>query len=317
MKKRWRRTGRVLVALLLAVCSLSVNLSPVLAVTQADIDALKDDAGDLSAQRKELEKKLDALADDKSSAMERKNLLDQQIANTSAQISNVEAQISKYASLISEKEQELAEAEEQEAAQYELFCQRVRAMEKRGTVSYWSVLFNAESFTDLLSRVDFINEIMASDQRVIDDLKALQEQIEETKASLEDNKAEEEAAKADLVSKKKELDAQRTAANKVIQELTATENETEAVLSEMEAEEEAIQAEIQRLSRELAAQQAANGQPVESNPGGYIWPVSAVISPPRWADELLRAVSAPPTIRAPTSAGWATPPRYTPPRPAR
>ena len=110
MKKRWRRTGRVLVALLLAVCSLSVNLSPVLAVTQADIDALKDDAGDLSAQRKELEKKLDALADDKSSAMERKNLLDQQIANTSAQISNVEAQISKYASLISEKEQELAEA---------------------------------------------------------------------------------------------------------------------------------------------------------------------------------------------------------------
>ena len=249
MKKRWRRTGRVLVALLLAVCSLSVNLSPVLAVTQADIDALKDDAGDLSAQRKELEKKLDALADDKSSAMERKNLLDQQIANTSAQISNVEAQISKYASLISEKEQELAEAEEQEAAQYELFCQRVRAMEKRGTVSYWSVLFNAESFTDLLSRVDFINEIMASDQRVIDDLKALQEQIEETKASLEDNKAEEEAAKADLV--------------------------TEAVLSEMEAEEEAIQAEIQRLSRELAAQQAANGQPVESNPGGYIWPVSS------------------------------------------
>lgn len=103
MKKRWRRTGRVLVALLLAVCSLSVNLSPVLAVTQADIDALKDDAGDLSAQRKELEKKLDALADDKSSAMERKNLLDQQIANTSAQISNVEAQISKYASLISRK----------------------------------------------------------------------------------------------------------------------------------------------------------------------------------------------------------------------
>ena len=50
MKKRWRRTGRVLVALLLAVCSLSVNLSPVLAVTQADIDALKDDAGDLSAR---------------------------------------------------------------------------------------------------------------------------------------------------------------------------------------------------------------------------------------------------------------------------
>ena len=256
-------------------CLLSAGMSPALAVSQAEIDALKDDASDLKGQKKEIQAKLNALAADKSNAMERKDLLDQQIANTSAQITNVEAQISKYAQLIGEKETELKEAEEQEAAQYELFCQRVRAMEKRGSVSYWSVLFKAESFTDLLSRVDFINEIMASDQRVIDDLQTLQQQIEDTKADLEESKAQEEAAKTELVSKKKELDTQRAAANKVIQELTATENATEAVLADMEAEEDAIQAEIQRLSRELAAQQAANGQKPQSNPGGYIWPVNS------------------------------------------
>lgn len=277
MKKRTRtvRLGRTLTVLLLAACLLAANLSPALAVTQSDIDALKDESSSLSAEKKELQAKLDALAEDKSTAVERKNLLDKQIANTSAQISNVEAQIQQYASLISEKETELAEAEAEEEAQYELFCERVRAMEKRGTVSYWSVLFNAESFTDLLSRLDFINEIMASDQRVIDDLKALQEEIEEAKTTLEESKAAEESAKAELVSKKKELDTQRSEANAVIQQLTATENETEAVLGELEAEEEAIQAEIQRLSRELAAQQAANGQSVETNPGGYIWPVNS------------------------------------------
>ena len=70
-------------------------------------------------------------------------------------------------------------------------------------MSYWSVLFNAESFTDLLSRVDFINEIMASDQRVIDDLEPCRSRLRRQKPLLEDNKAEEEAAKADLVSKKK------------------------------------------------------------------------------------------------------------------
>ena len=273
--KRWIRLGRALSVLLLAACLLTANLAPALAVTQSDIDALKKESSSLSSEKKELQAKLDALAEDKSTAMERKNLLDQQIANTSAQISNVEEQIQQYAALISQKEEELAEAEAQEEAQYQLFCERVRAMEKRGTVSYWSVLFNAESFTDLLSRLDFINEIMASDQRVIDDLKALQEEIEEAKTTLEDSKAQEESAKAELVSKKKELDTQRSEANAVIQQLTASENETEAVLSEMEAEEEAIQAEIQRLSRELAAQQAANGQSVESNPGGYIWPVSS------------------------------------------
>ena len=173
---RWLRAAALVLA---AVCLLSAGMSPALAVSQAEIDALKDDASDLKGQKKEIQAKLNALAADKSNAMERKDLLDQQIANTSAQITNVEAQISKYAQLIGEKETELKEAEEQEAAQYELFCQRVRAMEKRGSVSYWSVLFKAESFTDLLSRVDFINEIMASDQRVIDDLQTLQQQIED------------------------------------------------------------------------------------------------------------------------------------------
>lgn len=271
-KGRWLRAAALVLA---AVCLLSASMAPALAVTQAEIDALKGDAKDLKGQKKEIQAKLNALAADKSNAMERKDLLDQQIANTSAQITNVEAQISKYAQLIGEKEVELKDAEEQEAAQYELFCQRVRAMEKRGSVSYWSVLFKAESFTDLLSRVDFINEIMASDQRVIDDLQTLQQQIADTKADLEESKTQQEAAKTELVGKKKELDAQRVAANKVIQELTATENATEAVLADMEAEEDAIQAEIQRLSRELAAQQAASGQKPQSNPGGYIWPVNS------------------------------------------
>ena len=58
-------------------------------MTQADIDALKNDAADLTSQRKELESKLSALKDDKSQAMAKKKLLDEKIANTAAQIKNV------------------------------------------------------------------------------------------------------------------------------------------------------------------------------------------------------------------------------------
>ena len=271
-----RRWGQVLLALLLALVLSGAQLTPAMAaVTQADIDALKEESSGLSAEKKELQAKLDALAEDKSTAMQRKTLLDQQIANTSAQIANVESQIQKYAALITEKEAELAQAQADEEAQYELFCTRVRAMEKRGKVSYWSVLFRADSFTDLLSRLDMINEIMNADQRVIDDLQALQVQIEEAKALLETSKAEEEAAKSELESRKSELNTQRSEANAVIQQLVANENETEAALDELEAEQEAIQAEIQRLNQEFLAQQAASGNSVESNPGGYIWPVDS------------------------------------------
>jgi len=275
MKKRHFRLFRTVVTLVLALCLLAADLAPALAVTQADIDALKKDAASLDSKKKELESQLDALADDKAEVLQRRKLLDQQVANTSAQIQNLESQISEYTALITQSEEELAETERQEAEQYELFCKRVRAMEEQGTVDYWSVLFRANSFSDLLSRLDAVNEIMEYDQRVIAQLKALQAEIEEKKASLEESKAQTESAKGELVVKKKELDAQRQQAIALIQEIQSNENQYESALSALDAEEERIQANIVKLSKELAAQQAAQGKPTQSSSGGYIWPVDS------------------------------------------
>ena len=273
--KTMKRICRMLAALALAVCLVGAEMSPVLAVTQAEIDSLKNEAKELGSQKKELEAKLKELANDKSKALERKKLLDQQIDNTSAQIKNVETQIADYADLITQTEAELADAEEREAAQYELFCQRVRAMEESGEVSYWSVLFGASSFTDMLTRLNDVNEVMDADQKVIDDLKALQAEITEKKEQLEDSKAEREAAKAELVHKKSELDKQRQQAIALVNEINDNEEENQATLDALDKEEERILAEALRKSRELAAQQAAAGQSSHSNPGGYIWPVDS------------------------------------------
>ena len=277
MKKKhpWRRLGSALMTLMLALCLVTVDLAPALAVTQADIDKLKNEADDLKTQKKDLQKQLDGLADDKAAVLSRQKKLDEQISNTSAQIQNVEAQISAYAALITQTEAELADAEQREEAQYDLFCQRVRAMEKRGTVSYWSVLFKADSFTDLLTRLDAVNEVMDADQRVIDDLKALQVEITEKKTSLETSKAESEAAKSDLVSKKKELDQQRQQAIALVKKIEANEQEYQSTIDQLAREEEDILAEALRLSKKLAEEQAAQGKPQQSNPGGYIWPVDS------------------------------------------
>ena len=273
--KKMKRMCRVVAALLLAVCLVGAEMAPVLAVTQAEIDKLKNEAKDLGNQKKELEAKLKELADDKSKALEKKKLLDQQIANTSAQIGNVEAQIADYASLITQTEEELADAERREEAQYELFCQRVRAMEESGEVSYWSVLFGASSFTDMLTRLNDVNEVMEADQKVIDDLKVLQAEITEKKEQLEDSKAEREAAKADLVSKKSELDKQRKQAISLVNEINDNEQENKETLAALDAEEDRILAEALRLSKKLAEEQAAAGKSQQSNPGGYIWPVDS------------------------------------------
>ena len=116
---------------------------------------------------------------------------------------------------------------------------------------------------------------MDADQKVIDDLKALQVEITEKKTSLETSKAESEAARADLVSKKKELDQQRQQAIALVKEIEANEKEYKSTIDQLAQEEEDILAEALRLSKKLAEEQAAQGKPQQSNPGGYIWPVDS------------------------------------------
>ena len=157
-RRKWQAAARRLTALALALCVLFVAPDPAAAlVTQADIDALKGDAGDLKDQKKTLQAELDRLAKDKSQVMARKNNLDRQIQTTGSEIENVEAQIAGYEELIARSEEDLADAQRREEEQYALFCDRVRAMEEQGEISYWSVLFRANSFSELLGRLDIIN----------------------------------------------------------------------------------------------------------------------------------------------------------------
>ena len=275
--KQKKRFLRACAALLCAVLLLTGNTAPAMAakVTQADIDALKGDASDLDKKQKEIQSKLSDLKDDKAAAVEKKSLLDDQIANTNARISNTESQISDYNALISQAEAELADAQQREEAQYDLFCKRVREMEERGTVSYWSVLFKATSFSNLLGRLDFINEVMDYDRQVIEDLQTLQAEIEEKKTGLEASRAELVTAKTEMESQKKQLAAQREEANKLVKEIDDNAAEYQATLDALEAEERRIEQQVKQLQKQLEEQMAAEGKNYNTNPGGYIWPVDS------------------------------------------
>ncbi len=280
MKKNCERFLRALLLLILVLCLALVEMPPAAAVTQADIDALKDDAKGLAQEKKDIQAQLDKLSADISNTLERKRLLDGQISLTEEEIANKEEEISKYEILITQTAAELADAEAREADQYELFCKRVRAMEEQGKVEYWSVLFRANSFSDLLGRLDVINEIMEYDQRVIDDLKTLQAVTAEKKSELEGQKNASEEAKVQLEEKKRDLDSRRDEANALVAKLRQQKQEQEDALDDLSDEEEEVQARIKELNRKLAEEEAARlaalGQSgPTSNPGGYIWPTNS------------------------------------------
>ena len=238
------------------------------AVTQEDIDSLKGDAQELANEKAEVKKDLEALVSKQASIREQKNLLDRQISLTEQEIQNTEAQIAGYEVLLNQTAYELEENQKAEEEQYELFCRRARAMEEAGTASYWSVLFKADSFSDLLSRLSDIQEVMDYDQGILDGLRQLRNEIQAKQEKQEELKAENEAAKLLLEEKKEDLDKQRQEAEALIQELQKDVDAYASELKEIEDEKARIDKEIKKKEEELAQQMMDWTATV----GGYIWP---------------------------------------------
>lgn len=241
---------------------------PASAVTQAEIDAMKEEANSLKQQQEEIQDQLDSLAADRENAMARKTLLEQQINATRAEINTIAAQIAKYDELIDQKQEELSQAEAEEQAQYELFCERVRYMEEQGEVSYWSILFSSKDFADLLDNAMMVEEIMDYDNQVMDQLIALREQIEEDKAELETARQEQQDAKAEQEAAQANLQAQESEVDALLSQISNQEDELEAREAQLRAASDAATAEIAAAERELAAQIA--NVPSES---GFLWPL--------------------------------------------
>ena len=279
-KSPW--TGRrVAVAVLAAFMALMILLPMVTmvlsyagAVTQSEIDDLKNEASALEQQKDQLENQLAAIQNEKDQAMEQKINLEQQLNVIRSEISNTTALIESYNQQIAYKEVELAEAERKEAEHYELFCQRVRAMEESGDVSYWSVLFSATSFSDLLDRMDMVNSTIAYNESVMEALTAAREEVAEVKATLETARSEQQDTLARQQAQQQELKDKEAQVDALMKEIEAREADAQDALDDLEALADQMDAEIARKQAELEAQLAAEGGSIVSE-SGYMWPLSA------------------------------------------
>lgn len=240
------------------------------AVTKAEIDALKNKSGSIAAQKKDIQNQLKEVKADKNAAINKKRLIEDQIDLIRQEISNINEQIAMYDQLIAEKTAELEQAEADEAAQFELFCKRMRYMEEQGEeTSYWAILFSSSSFAELLDNYMMIEEIIQYDNKVIDDLTALQERVAADRAELEEAQAEQEEAKARQLAAQDELEAQEAEVDKLIAEINAHEDVLEEMEEELNKAAKELDAQIKAKEKEYAAQIA--NVPSES---GFLWPLS-------------------------------------------
>ena len=245
---RYRNIVRML-ALLLAVL-LVVGMMPSQA-SAASSSELKKQLEELKEQKKELQAQIDevrgqyqANENEILDMVSQKNVIDQEIAILHEEVKNINAQISAYSLLIADKQEELEEAQARLAELNEKNKERIRAMEEGGTLSYWQIIFQANSFFDLLDRINMIEEIEASDRRRLEEMSAVAQEIAESQAQLEAEKAELETVKLELEETQKLLDEKRAEADAILTELVAKGEEYLLLLEAAEEEEEALLQEI-------------------------------------------------------------------------
>ena len=270
MKRKHPRLRLLCGVLVLALCTSAATQAG--AVTQSEIDALKKEQQASQAKQEELKDQLAEAEAQQAAAQEKRQLLTQQLNAINAEIANIDAQISYYDGEIAQKEEERKEAEAREAEQYELFCQRVRMMEEQGTVSYWSILFNAEDFSDLLDRIADVDAVMAYDNEVMDQLIATREELERLQADLESARAEEQAAKEQQEAKKAEQQAKVAEAQALVDQINADVAEVNRQLDEESAAASEIQAEIAKKQKQLEEERKQNNIVISSETG-YLWPL--------------------------------------------
>lgn len=251
-----RKFGKNLTALLLAAV-MAFSMFPVSARAASSseireqINELKDEKAELQAQLKEIRGQYQANEDEMVDLVGQKNLIDQEIALLHEQVENINAQIASFGLLIADKQDELDEAQTHLAELNEMNKERIQAMEEEGEMSYWEVIFKANSFTDLLDRLNMIQEIAASDKRRMEELARVTEEVASAQAELENEKYDLELTRGELDAAQYELEKKRAEADEILRQLIAKGEEFQAMIDESEELQDQLMAEIAQAEKDL------------------------------------------------------------------
>ncbi len=215
------------------------------------IKDMKEEKAELQEQLDEIRSQYKANADEMADLVAQKDLIDQEVALLNEQVRNINTQIASYGLLIADKQDELDEAQDKLAELSAKNKDRIQAMEEEGTLSYWEVLFKANSFTDLLDRLNMIQEIAASDKRRMEELSAAAAQVTQAQEALNEEKDALELTRSELDEAQAVLAEKRAEADEILRKLIAKGEEFEAMIEESEELQDQLMAEIAQAEKDL------------------------------------------------------------------
>ena len=302
MKKKtklWLRIVALVLAVLLLGSILYATLASVIQPANAsELDELNEQQEEierekrelqaqqqtLAAERASLQDSINALKDDIASVQLQKEEYDRLIAITEEELDNVTRQIAVLEEQIEIKRQEYELAAAEEERRWTSFCGQIRSMEESGDITYMDILFGGvDSFADLLSRLDMVEDVNARSEQLIEEMELVQQEVALAQQALYDAKGDCEDKQLEQEELQREYEALREESTKRIQEMEGeleekllTAQEQAELAAELERQSKELEREAYNLLKrveELERQELMKNAGVNAT-GTYLWPSS-------------------------------------------
>lgn len=201
---------------------------------KTEIEELEEEKAKIDAQINGLQAKVDANMSEIEKLVAEKDVIDQQIMLLYDKMNNINDQIFVYSTMIAEKQKELEDAQARLEALSLQHKERIRAMEENGKLTYWEVVFQANSFSDLLDRLNMVEEIDRADRQRLQEIRKAAEEVQTVKADLETKKKSLEDARTELLQTEQDIKAKKVETDALLQELLSKGDEYKKYIEEQE-----------------------------------------------------------------------------------
>lgn len=196
----------------------TLNLTAFANPTSDKVQQQKNSLAKIQAEREKVERKIEEF--------------DNEIEKNMAKTEDNKSKISETEKAIESAIVEVKQVEKDAQKEQELFNKRMRTMYINGFDGYMSILLDAESFGDFVSRVENVKSIVEFDQKIVTGFKETKKELNEKQQVL--NKKKEELLSLQVENKQK-LDTiliTKESQSKLISELKSKENMLAGQISE-------------------------------------------------------------------------------------
>ena len=282
------RKRRIIFGLTLVLAMSVFFSSNVTFISRAEItsDSIKEKQQQISQAQDEQKKLQKGLSDVKKMKQElekSKSNLEDYITQLDGDLNVVNERINELQAVIDETQEALDEATEDlneavrvETEQYEAMKVRIQFMYEKGNNFLLDAILGAESFSDILNRADYYEELAAYDRKKLDEYVLNRQMVEVCKQEIEAKKATLDEAMAQQEQEQNNLEILIGEKEQQINAVSYDISNKEAAIKDYEDELNAMATVISQLEQQVLEEKraiaAANGVNLSYDGGAFCWP---------------------------------------------